>query len=219
MASLLSREGDPGNDPGTVTGRVVVPAGLRIPPTESQAPVWDTAIATTTPRPAFWLLGAHDTAAGVATLTRTWAPAGDSRMGWPAADRYRSVVIVARTHREGLQSAHDLLLQSIAGLTGGCSLLGLVSVPDAPGKLPATLRRQRGVVESAAPRVWRLPYLPHYRTLTYKQMPVWSPNDPTPPPGSKLRRADPTEYPDPKLVEVGAEIFDAARLAATRQAP
>ncbi|NMM90671.1 hypothetical protein B2J88_41150 [Rhodococcus sp. SRB_17] len=218
MASPLSREGDPGNDPDTGAGRIVVPAGLRIPPAESQAPVWDEAIATANPKPAFWLLGAHGGAC-VSTLTRTWAPAGDSRRGWPAADRYRNVVIVARTHREGLQSAHELLLQATAGLSGDCTLLGLLTVPDAEGKLPATLRRQLDVVESAAPRFWRLPYLPNYRSLTYQQMPVWSPNDPPPPAGSKLRRSDPNEYPDPKLAAIGAEIFDAARLAATRQAP
>ncbi|MCD2135870.1 hypothetical protein LQ424_29025 [Rhodococcus qingshengii] len=218
MASPLARGGVPGNDPDTGAGRIVVPAGLRVPPPESRAPVWDEAIATTAPRPAFWLLGAHGGAC-VSTLTRTWAPAGDSRRGWPSADRYRGVVIVARTHREGLQSAHELLLQAIAGLSGDCALLGLLTVPDADGKLPATLRRQLDVVESAAPQFWRLPYLPSYRTLTYSQMPVWSPSDPPPPPGSKLRRTDPTAYPDPKLAEIGAEIFAAARLAAAQQAP
>lgn len=215
MASPLAR-GTESTDTGA--SRVVVPAGLRIPPAESMAPVWEEEIATAAPRPAFWLLGAHGGAC-VSSLTRTWAPSGDSRRGWPAADRYRNVVIVARTHRAGLQSAHELLLQATAGLSGDCTLLGLLTVPDADGSLPATLRRQLEIVESAAPRVWRLPYLAHYRSLTYEQMPVWSPTDPPPPPKSKLRRTDPTAYPDPTLAEVGAEIFDAARLATTRQAP
>ncbi len=215
MASPLAR-GAQSTD--TAPSRVVIPAGLRIPPAESMAPVWDEEIATAAPRPAFWLLGAHGGAC-VSTLARTWAPSGDCRRGWPSADRYRSVVIVARTHRAGLHSAHELLLQATAGLSGDCTLLGLLTVPDADGKLPATLRRQLEVVEAAAPHAWRLPYLGHYRSLTYDQMPVWSPNDPPPPPGSKLRRADPTAYPDPALADVGADIFAAARLAATHQAP
>lgn len=215
MASPLSREGDPGTDPQTTPARTVVPAGLRVPPAESQAPVWDTPISTTAPRPAFWLLGAHG-GAGVSTLSRTWAPAGDAQRGWPAQDRYRGVVIVARTHRQGLHAAHALLLQAAAGLTGDCTLLGLVTVADHEGKLPATLRRQLDVVESAAPNVWRVPFLAAYRLLTYEQMPIWSPNDSPPPPTSRLRRPDPTEYLDPVLTDIGAGIFSAARDALSR---
>lgn len=216
MASPLSREGDPETDNAAGPMATVVPAGLRVPPAESQAPVWDTPVATVTPRPAFWLLGAHG-GSGVSMLARTWAPAGDALRGWPAQDRYRGVVVVARTHRQGLYAAHALLLQAAAGLTGGCTLLGLVTVADHEGKLPATLRRQLDVVESAAPKFWRVPFLTPYRSLTYEQMPVWSPNDPPPPPTSKLRRTDRAEYPDPSLVEIGSDIFSAARGALSQQ--
>lgn len=126
----------------------VVPAGLRIPPVDRQAPVHTEPIAGVGRAPVMWLLGAHG-GAGVSTLARVWAPAADAHGGWPAHDRYRSVIVVARTHRTGLAAAHDLLLQSAAGLTGGCTVLGLALVPDAPG----SCRRRCG----AAPTSWRPP--------------------------------------------------------------
>lgn len=191
------------------------PAGLKLPSIEEQAPVWDAPISQDQPHPAVWLLGAHG-GAGVSTLARSWAPAADSQRGWPAADRYANVVVVARTHRTGLTAAHALLRQSAGGLTGGCALLGLVIVPDQDGKLPTTLRRQVEVVEGLAPQVWRVPFVPVYRTLTHEQMPVWSPRDAPAEPTKRFARTDAAEVIHPEIAEVGRQIFDAARAAVAR---
>lgn len=189
-----------------------VPVGLNVPPATEQAPIWREALSTDTPAPAFWLLGAHG-GAGVSALARTWAPAADSRRGWPAADRHRYVVVVARTHRAGLGAAHVLLRQAVGGLTGGCLLLGLITVADHDGILPTTLRRQRDLVEELAPAAWRVPFLPLYRRLTLDQMPQWSPRDPLPD-RKRFARRDDGDVVHPDLAEVGTAIFRAARDAA-----
>ncbi|WP_433717299.1 DUF6668 family protein (plasmid) [Nocardia sp. CA-084685] len=190
-----------------------VPAGLNVPSVSEQAPIWHEPLTTTTPAPAFWVLGAHG-GAGASTLTQTWAPAADSQRGWPAADRYPHVVIVARTHRTGLAAAHVLLRQAAARLTGGCKLLGLVTIADAPGALPNTLRRQRDLVEELAPQSWRIPYLGIYRQLPLEQMPQWCPRD-QPPEHKRFSRPDPDTV-HPQLAEIGTDIFQAARNATSR---
>ncbi|MEU7631872.1 DUF6668 family protein [Nocardia sp. NPDC049220] len=192
------------------------PVGLNIPQQHEQAPVWDHPLSAATPHPAFWLVGAHG-GAGVSTLARTWAPAGDAQRGWPGGDRYSNVVVVARTHRVGLQSAHVLLRQAAGGLIGGCTLLGLVAVADHDGALPKTLRRQLDLVEELAPTAWRIPYIPVYRLLSLDQMPQWSPRDAAPEPSKRLAaKPDPAEVVHPELAAIGSAIFAAARTAATR---
>ncbi|WP_194838482.1 DUF6668 family protein [Nocardia sp. XZ_19_369] len=204
-AAPIAREGGTSHD---------VPAGLKLPSATEQAPIWSKPLTEGSPAPAFWLLGAHG-GAGVSTLARTWAPAADAQRGWPAADRYPHVVIVARTHRAGLGAAHVLLRQAAGGLTGAATLLGLVTIADADGILPATLRRQRDLVEELAPQAWRIPYLEIYRRLSVDQMPRWSPRD-QPPDRKRFSRTDPdTVHPD--LAEVGAAIFHAARTATTNR--
>ena len=196
------------------TGSTPVPAGLRIPPVERQAPIHPDPVAGPGRPPVMWLLGAHG-GAGVSTLARVWAPAGDALGGWPAADRYRSVIVVARTHRTGLAAAHDLLLQAAAGLVGGCTVIGLALVPDTPGKLPKTLRRSADVVASAAPAVWSLPWVPDLRVHTADDLAAWSPAEPDPTPPGRLRaQVTSAAAPHPGLVAAGHAAFDAARTAA-----
>ncbi|KZF07818.1 hypothetical protein A2J03_22685 [Rhodococcus sp. EPR-157] len=192
------------------------PAGLRIPPPARRAPIHDTPVSVHGRPPVMWLLAAHGRS-GAGTLAQIWAPAGDARRGWPAADRHSNVVVVCRTDRDGLAAAHDLLLQSAAGLTGGCILLGLVLVPDAPGPLPKTLRRRADVIASAAPAVWRIPYIDDLRTHNQNELATWSPAEPDPPPPGRMRAPAPsTTAPHPDLAAIGREIFIAARIAAGR---
>lgn len=191
----------------------VTPAGLRTPPPERRAPIHDDPVAVHGRPPVMWLLAAHGRS-GAGTLAQIWAPAGDARRGWPAADRHRNVVVVCRTDRAGLDAAHDLLLQSAAGLTGGCTLLGLVLVPDAPGPLPKTLRRWADVVASAAPAVWRVPYVEDLRTHRQNELAIWTPTEPDPPPPGRMRAPAPsTTSPHHELAVIGREIFTAARIA------
>ncbi|WP_107661124.1 DUF6668 family protein [Nocardia suismassiliense] len=198
---------------GTSTAGPTTPAGLKVPAPEEQAPVWDRALSTASPPPAIWLLGAHG-GAGVSTLARTWAPAADSQRGWPAADRYPNVVVLTRTHRIGLTAAHVLLRQAAAGLIGGCTLLGLVSVADHDGHLPATLRRQLELVEELAPASWRVPFLSIYRRLSVEQMPRWSPREESTETQRRFARTDPAATVHPDLVDIGRAVFDSARTAA-----
>ncbi|OAK53858.1 DUF6668 family protein [Rhodococcoides kyotonense] len=194
----------------------VTPAGLRIPPSTRRAPIHDTPVSVHGRPPVMWLLAAHGRS-GAGTLAQIWAPAGDARRGWPAADRHRHVVVVSRTDRDGLDAAHDLLLQSAAGLTGGCTLLGLALVPDVPGPLPKTLRRRADVVASAAPAVWRVPYVDDLRTHTQAELAIWTPTEPDPPPPGRMRAHPPsTTAPHPEISSIGREIFTAARIAAGR---
>lgn len=201
------------SDPAPATA---VPVGLNVPAADERAVIWDRPLATTTPHPAFWLVAAHG-GAGVTTLAHLWAPAADARRGWPAADRYPQVVVVARTHRSGLNAAHLLLRQAAAGLIGGCALLGLVTVADHDGSLPTSLRRRRDVVEELAPHSWHIPFLPPLRLLTPDQLPQWSPRDKAPPPENRrfARKPDPTEQVPAEIADIGAEIFTLARTTAT----
>ncbi|OZC83491.1 hypothetical protein CH282_15755 [Rhodococcus sp. 06-418-1B] len=194
----------------------ITPAGLRVPPPSRRAPIHDDPVPVHGRPPVMWLLAAHGRS-GAGTLARIWAPAGDARRGWPAADRHRYVAVVSRTDRDGLDAAHDLLLQSAAGLTGGCTLLGLVLVPDAPGPLPKTLRRRADVVASAAPAVWRIPYVEDLRTHRQNELAVWTPTEPDPPPPGRMRApAQSTSAPHHEIAAIGREIFTAARIAAGR---
>lgn len=194
----------------------LTPAGLRVPPPSRRAPIHDEPLSVHGRPPVMWLLAAHGRS-GAGTLAHIWAPAGDSQRGWPAADRHRGVVVVSRTDRDALDAAHDLLLQSSAGLTGGCTLLGLALVPDAPGPLPKTLRRRADVVASAAPAVWRIPYIDDLRTHTQSELASWSPTEPDPPPPGRMRTHPPsTTAPHPDLAVIGRAVFTAARIAAGR---
>jgi hypothetical protein len=167
---------------------------------ELPAPAWSRPIAESAPAPAFWLLAAHG-GAGATTLARTWAPAGDARGGWPAADVHPGVVVVTRTHAAGLARARKLLRQARDGKIGGAILLGLLTIPDAPGAPPPELLGLVARTEDLAPCSWRVPYLPDYRLLLPEDLPVWSP------------AAEPAESLDASLVAGGWEIFEAARAA------
>lgn len=116
------------------------------------------------PNPWVWWLGVHG-GAGASTLTTLVDGSGDARRMLPSDPSQRPwVVAVARTHRSGLEAAQDLAAQARAGLVpqhGKC--IGLVTVADAPGPLPPTLRRFRKLVEAAYARTWRVPWIPEWR--------------------------------------------------------
>ena len=127
-----------------------VPRWLAVPSEADSAPVWSRPIAEPGGRPpAVWLLGAHG-GAGVSTLEKMWAPARDSRRGWPASDTNPFVVIVSRMQVSGLDAAHQLALQHRAQKVGDCGLLGLVTVAAAPGKPAVSVVRRREIVAAAA---------------------------------------------------------------------
>ena len=107
------------------------------------------------------LLGAHG-GAGVSSLLRAGLDqvAVDAGRCWPQAG---VVVLVARTSTSGLEWARDLARQHASGLAGEVELLGLVLVPDAPGRLPARTAGLRDLITGAFARTWHLPWLQEWR--------------------------------------------------------
>ena len=110
----------------------------------------------------FALLGAHG-GAGVSSLLRAGLDqlAVDAGRCWPQGG---PVLLVARTSTNGLEWARDLARQHASGLAGAeVELLGLVLVPDAPGRLPARAASLRDLVRGAFARTWQLPWLEEWR--------------------------------------------------------
>jgi hypothetical protein len=117
------------------------------------------------------LLGAHG-GAGVTSLLRAGLHqvAVDAGRCWPPAG---PVLLVARTSTSGLEWARDLARQHASGLAGDVELLGLVLVPDAPGRLPARTAGLRDLVSGAFARTWQLPWLEEWRlAATTEPLPV-----------------------------------------------
>lgn len=107
------------------------------------------------------LLGAHG-GAGVTSLLRAGLNqvAVNADRCWPKAGL---VLLVARTSTSGLEWARDLARQHASGLAGDVTLLGLVLVADAPGRLPARIAGLRDLVAGAFARTWHLPWLEQWR--------------------------------------------------------
>ncbi|WP_406079048.1 DUF6668 family protein [Micromonospora sp. NBC_00858] len=103
---------------------------------------------------------------GAGTSTLAAALGGDD-LGcrWPDESRAEPgrILLVARTHSGGLQSAARAMGALREGRhPPGMELLGLVLVADAPGSLPRPLARRVRVLRSVAP-VWRVPWIEPWR--------------------------------------------------------
>lgn len=105
----------------------------------------------------WWWAGCHG-GAGVTTLIRLTGAGRDARRAWPLPAAGESkVVLVARTHLDGLRAALQAATQWAAGrVPDQIHLLGLVLVADAPGRLPRDLRELAQVVEGGVPRMWEI---------------------------------------------------------------
>ena len=108
-------------------------------------------------------VGAHG-GAGASTLARVL---GGSDLGcaWPDPSRGEParVMLVARTHAEGMRAASRALNALREGRhPAGMELVALVLVADAPGRLPLVLANRVRILRSAAP-VRRLPWIPAWR--------------------------------------------------------
>jgi hypothetical protein len=119
------------------------------------------------PSAGLWLVGAHGGAgeSSLARLVHGWAAAERS---WPASASPEGAcpcVLVARTHAYGLRAAQTALRQWASGALGDHTrLLGLVLMPDAPGRLPRPLRELSAHVAGGAPRSWHFPWIEEWRT-------------------------------------------------------
>ncbi|EFQ79361.1 hypothetical protein MHX62_10070 [Corynebacterium sp. ACRQM] len=166
--------------------------------------------------PLIWLVAAHG-GAGATYLAHALAPFGDAGQLWPVHDKYPWCVIVARTTRAGLEAAHDLALQDQSNKTGGCRVLGIILVADAPGKLPRSLEQRITVLEKTVPTIWRVDYFDDWRESTVDELPQWSPLDDEP------EEEEPTKFwqkkkESPDLVHksvrsIGQDLVERAREA------
>lgn len=186
------------------------PGWLAVPEHRLRAPVWDSPVPRPSGRPpAFWLLGAHG-GAGVSTLEAIWAPAADSRRGWPAAETNPFVVVVARMHAAGLDAAHRLCLQHQGGSAGDCELLGLVTVATTPGKPAVSLTRRRELVAAAAGASWHIDWVPELLTSTPDELATWEPGQVGAPAKRLARPPAPTEAVSASIAATATNVFAAA---------
>lgn len=196
-------------------------AGAVMPGTDESAPIWEGPIereALTPARPLVWFLGATG-GAGVSSLTRSLAYAGDCQRGWPGyigdlpgADS-PLVVLVFRTTMHGVERAHSLLLQHAAGGTPeGTHILGVVSVADSDRPLSKPVRNRLAVVESLARSLaghcWDVPWLEPWRVMPPRELPEWSPSSTLP--ADKKAARDPTRYPVAPVIALHDQIRVAA---------
>ncbi len=104
-----------------------------------------------------WWVGAHG-GAGESTLERLLPGSRAADHAWPiSADPARpaSALLVARTSYAGLTAAQRGLRDWASGAVPA-TLIGLVLLADAPGRLPRELRGLVDLVDGAAPGKTRL---------------------------------------------------------------
>jgi hypothetical protein len=111
---------------------------------------------------ALWWVGAHG-GAGESTLAQLFEGSRPAGHAWPVSESApASVIVVARTSHAGLRSA-QLALTEWASRTVPVNLLGLVTVADAPGRLPKPLRDFSQIVAGGAPHAWHIPWVEPWR--------------------------------------------------------
>ncbi|MEV4047112.1 DUF6668 family protein [Streptomyces sp. NPDC049744] len=101
---------------------------------------------------------------GTSTLARVLGGVDVGRR-WPAPGRGEpgQVLLVARTHAEGMRAASQALnALRLGDHPAGIQLLSLVLVADAPGRLPRKLGQRVRVMRSAT-TVYRVPWVPAWR--------------------------------------------------------
>ncbi len=111
---------------------------------------------------ALWWVGAHG-GSGESTLAQLFEGSRPAGHAWPVSEAApASVIVVARTSHAGLRSA-QLALTEWASRTVPVNLLGLVTVADAPGRLPKPLRDFSQIVAGGAPHSWHIPWVESWR--------------------------------------------------------
>jgi len=155
-------------DPGPVTAptRHLTVAAPRVaaPPPVPQPPAPSAPFPTPRrERVGCGLLAAHG-GAGVSSLLRAGLAATgvvDVERTWPERG---AVMLAARTSVSGLEAARDLARRHAAGEVGlDVTLLGLVLIADAPGRLPPQLHELADLVAGGFLHVWQVPWLTEWR--------------------------------------------------------
>ncbi|GAA3514582.1 DUF6668 family protein [Georgenia daeguensis] len=142
------------------TGATAPQPGIPVPDRVDQLPSLEHAAAAP-----LWWLGTHG-GAGESTLSEL-VP------GWRAADRAWPLVVnsqapartvlLARSSVRGLRAAQIAATQWASGIVPHVTVLGLVVIADAPGRLPRPIRDLIKVVGGGVPRVWHVPWVESWR--------------------------------------------------------
>ena len=101
--------------------------------------------------PAVWVVGVHG-GAGETTVASLLPDAVGTDRRWPRSSPV-PVVLVARTHDRGLSAAQHAIQTWASGGTDA-DVVGIVFVPDAPGRLPAVLRDRMSILTGGLPHAW-----------------------------------------------------------------
>jgi hypothetical protein len=109
------------------------------------------------------VVGVHG-GAGESTLAELSPHFREAHHRWPPPEQGPSLcILVARTNGAGLYSARAAAKDWGAGIEPHIILLGLVLIPDAPGRLPKELSREVTRSSGGVPRVWQLPWVEDWR--------------------------------------------------------
>jgi hypothetical protein len=113
-------------------------------------------------QPRIWFVGVHG-GAGESTLAELRPDFGAAGHDWPRPNPTLPwCVLVARTNAAGLYNARAAAKDWAADLVPAI-LLGLVLIPDAPGKLPKQMAQEITRTSGGVPRVWQLPWIEDWR--------------------------------------------------------
>jgi hypothetical protein len=162
-----------------------------LPPTRG-LPMRSTAIATGGRRPRWYFIAAHG-GSGAGLLSKlSWQPyeaaltaahtagrmpadadlpayAMASGRAWPNPHLEPTglAVVVCQTTMRGLGWARDVAAQYLSGRApAGTHLLGVLTVADQPGRLPAPLAAAKGLLGGVYRNTWQVPYVAEYRLLS-----------------------------------------------------
>ncbi|GGM81989.1 hypothetical protein GCM10012275_60760 [Longimycelium tulufanense] len=109
-------------------------------------------------------MGCHG-GAGVSTLAHLVPGGMDAQRAWPNPQLGGpgGVILVCRSNASGCAAASAALRQWGSGGTPLVTILGLVVMADAPGRLPRSLADQLKRISGLVPRMWTVPWVPAWR--------------------------------------------------------
>ncbi len=118
-------------------------------------------VAASLVQPSLWVRGVHGGSgeSRIAALCTTWAAADHL---WPTLPD-APVLLVARSHADGLLAAHRAIAEWAAGSVPQVRLVGLAVVADAPGRLPRPLLDLQRQVTAGVSRFWEIGWCEPWR--------------------------------------------------------
>ncbi len=149
-------------------GRRLAAVGPPVPTGSAWGPQ-DLAVLRTrevTQRPLLWIVGLHG-GAGVSTVVDLFgADAKDGKRAWPRppAPPAAPVLLVARTHHQGLSKVSGAAREWASGALPWVNLLGVILVDDSPKPPSRLLADQLTQVAHMTPACWRLSWHEQWRS-------------------------------------------------------